>query len=140
MIKMIKLPEEQIERLKKSKYVVSVNENQVNFTDEFKQLALQEWNSGVCPKEIFDKYDIGYAVLGGCRSRNNLRRWEKQESRLEGFQRIKGSGRPKKPTFSSVEEENKYLKDQLEYQRQEIEFLKKLKALEVKYQRKKNTK
>ena len=137
---MKKLTEEQIERMKKSKYVVSANENQVVFTDEFKQLVLQEWKSGVGPKEIFDKYDIGYAILDGCRVRNNLDRWQKQESRLEGFQRIKGSGRPKKPTFNSVEEENEYLKNQLEYQRQEIEFLKKLKALEVKCQRKKNTK
>ncbi|MEG2697274.1 MAG: hypothetical protein RR952_06865 [Cetobacterium sp.] len=137
---MKKLTKEQIERLKKSEHVASVNENQVVFTDEFKQLALQEWKSGVGPKQIFDKYDIGYAILGKCRVKNNLDRWKKQESRLEGFQRIKGSGRPKKPTFNSVEEENEYLKNQLEYQQQEIEFLKKLKALEVKYQRKKNTK
>ncbi|MEG3005804.1 MAG: hypothetical protein RR878_12735 [Anaerorhabdus sp.] len=137
---MKKITKEQIERLEKSEHVASVNENQVVFTDEFKQLALQEWKSGVGPKQIFDKYDIGYAILGTCRVKNNLDRWKKQESRLEGFQRIKGSGRPKKPTFNSVEEENEYLKNQLEYQQQEIEFLKKLKALEVKYQRKKNTK
>ncbi len=43
-------------------------------------------------------------------------------------------GRPKKLTFDSPEEEIKYLKDQLEYQKQEIEFLKKLEALEKKYQ------
>ncbi|MEG0960395.1 MAG: hypothetical protein RSC93_05950 [Erysipelotrichaceae bacterium] len=137
---MKKITKEQMERLEKSEHVASVNENQVVFTDEFKQLALQEWKSGVGPKQIFDKYDIGYAILGPCRVKNNLDRWKKQESRLEGFQRIKGSGRPKKPTFNSVEEENEYLKNQLEYQQQEIEFLKKLKALEVKYQRKKNTK
>ena len=137
---MIKLTEEQVERLKKSKYVVSVNENQVVFSEEFKRLALQEWKSGVGPKQIFDKNDIGYTTLGKNRVKSNLARWKKQESRFEGFQKVKGSGRPKNPTFNSVEEENKYLKDQLEYQRQEIEFLKKLKALETKYQRKKNTK
>ena len=137
---MKKLTLEQIEKLKKSKHVVTVNENQVVFTNEFKQLAIQEWKSGISPKSIFDKYDIGYTILGKSRVNNNLRRWKKQESRLEGFQRIKGSGRPKSLIFTSVEEENRYLKDQLEYQRQEIEFLKKLKALEAKYQRKKNSK
>lgn len=137
---MKKLTEEQVEGIKKSKYVVSANENQVVFTDEFKRLALQEWKSGVSPKQIFDKYEIGYRILGKSRVRSNLVRWKKQESRLEGFQRVEGSGRPKKPTFKSIEEENQYLKDQLEYQRQEIEFLKKLKALEKRYQRKKNIK
>lgn len=137
---MAKLTVEQIEKLKESSYVISANENHVVFTNEFKCLALREWKAGVSPKMIFEKYDIGYHVLGERRVTNNLIRWKKQESRLEGFQRIKGSGRPKKPTFKSAEEENIYLKNQLEYQRQEIEFLKKLKALEVKYQRKKNTK
>lgn len=59
-----------------------------------------------------------------------------QAQREEGFDRKKGRhvGRPKKLTFDSPEEEIKYLKDQLEYQKQEIEFLKKLEALEKKYQ------
>ena len=131
---MVKLTIEQMKKLKKSKYVVSASENQVVFTDEFKSLALREWKAGVSPKEIFEKYDIGYHVLGERRVTSNLIRWKKQESRLEGFQRMKGSGRPIVPTFKSAEEENIYLKNQLEYQRQEIEFLKKLKALEVKYQ------
>lgn len=139
-MEMHKLTVEQIEKLKESKYVVSVNENQVIFTNEFKQLVLKEWRSGISPKSIFDNYGIGYRILGERRASNNLIRWRKQEARAEGFQRIKGSGRPKAPTFQSVEEENRYLKNQLEYQRQEIEYLKKLKALERKYQRKKSSK
>lgn len=137
---MAKLTLEQIEKLKESPYVLSVNENHVAFTEEFKRLALRERRSGVGPKTIFDKYDIGYNILGSGRIDNNLKRWKEQEKREEGFQRRKGSGRPKLPTFKSAEEEVKYLKDQLEYQRQEIEFLKKLKALDEKYQRKKNSK
>lgn len=137
---MIKFTIEQVEKLKESKYVLSANENQVVFTDEFKHLALCEWKSGVSPKVIFEKYDIGYSILGRNRVTGNLRRWKKQASRIEGFQRVKGSGRPKYLTFKSAEEEVEYLKNQLEYQRQEIEFLKKLKALEVRYQRKKSIK
>ncbi len=137
---MKKLNKEEIERLKKSKYVKEASENQVIFTEEFKEIALQERKNGESPKSIFDKYGIGYFVIGEKRVSNNLVRWEKQKIRPEGFQRKKGSGRPAAPNFNNAEEEIKYLKDKLEYQRQEIEFLKKLKALEKKYQRKKNTK
>lgn len=137
---MTKFTRELIEKLLESKYVISANENQVIFSDEFKRLALQEWRSGISPKLIFDTYDIGYHILGERRVSNNLSRWKTQESRANGFHRIKSPGRPKAPTFESNEEEIQYLKNQLEYQRQEIEFLKKLKALEMRYQRKKNTK
>ncbi len=131
---------EQIERLKENHYVQKVNEKQIVFTHEFRELCLIEYAKGVSPKEIFDTTGIGYHELGGCRVYSCIQRFKKQSQREEGFERIPGSGRPKNKKFETADEENRYLKDQIEYLKQENEFLKKLKALEVKYQRKKNTK
>ncbi len=125
--------EEEIEFLSKNDYVLKVNEYQVIFTDDFKELCVTQSNQGMTPKKIFDEAGIGYHLIGKKRATNNIHRFKSQSKRPEGFNRIKGSGRPKNIEFKSIEEELQYYKEKAEYLKQENEFLKKLKALEHRY-------
>ncbi len=125
--------EEEINILSMNQYVLKVNKYQVIFTDEFKELCVNQSNQGKTPKEIFDQAGIGYHLIGSKRAKNNVYRFKEQSQRKEGFNRIKGSGRPKSIEFKNIEEELHYYKDKTEYLKQENEFLKKLKALEARY-------
>lgn len=124
---------EEIEMLSKNEYVLKVNEYQVVFTDEFKNLCVVQTNKGMTPMQIFDDAGIGYHLIGTERATSNVYRFKEQSQRTEGFNRVKGSGRPKKLEFKNIEEELQYYKDKAEYLKQENEFLKKLKALERRY-------
>lgn len=128
-----RLSKEEILKLSKNKYVLKVNEYQVIFTDEFKNICVKQSNNGIKTKQIFEEAGIDYYVIGSSRAKNNIERFKKQSIRVEGFTRVKGSGRPKNIEFNSIEDELQYYKDRSEYLKQENEFLKKLKALERKY-------
>ena len=125
--------EEEIQMLSMNKYVLKVNKYQVVFTNEFKELCVNQSNEGLTPKEIFDQAGIGYHLIGTKRTANNVTRFKEQSQRIEGFNRIKSSGRPKSIEFKNIEEELQYYKDKAEHLKQENAFLKKLKALEGRY-------
>jgi transposase len=126
----VKFSPETIEKLRSNPYVVKVSESSVQFTPEFKTIIGREIHQGKTQKRILSDLGIDSEVFGKHRLNSMFVRARKQAKRPEGFKRLKSSGRPKKLTFSSVEEENRYLKDRNEYLQQENEFLKKLKALE----------
>ena len=126
----VKFSLETIEKLRRNKYVVKASENSVQFTPEFKIIIERESHQGKTQKRILSDLGIDSEVFGKQRLNSLFVRARKQAKRPEGFERLKSPGRPKKLTFSSVEEENQYLKDRNEYLQQENEFLKKLKALE----------
>lgn len=128
--------DEQIDEFKKNKYIKSITKANITFTKEFKQKFYGLLLDGIEPSHALSQLGINYRTLGKRRVDQLAHRIRIQAQREEGFDRKKGKhvGRPKKLTFDSPEEEIKYLKDQLEYQKQEIEFLKKLEALEKKYQ------
>ena len=121
---------DQIELLYKNTYVSKVDKKQISFTNEFKEICVKEYDNGLSSKDIFDKYEIGYHVIGASRAKACIERFRAQSLRMEGFNRVEGSGRPKLPVFQNIEDENRYLKEQVEYYKQEAEFLKKLDALE----------
>lgn len=125
----IKFSEETIEKLRSNQYVVKVTESSVQFTPEFKTIIARESSQGKVQMRILSDLGIDPKVFGKQRIHSIFVRARKQAKRPIGYERIKSPGRPKKLTFSSVEEENRYLKDRNEYLKQENEFLKKLKAL-----------
>jgi hypothetical protein len=126
----VKFSPETIEKLRNNKYVIKVSESSVQFTPEFKTIIERESHQGTPQKQILKDLGIDSSIIGAKRINSLFVRARKQAKRPEGFKRVKSPGRPKKLTFSSVEEENRYLKDRNEYLQQENEFLKKLKALE----------
>jgi len=125
----IKFTQEEIEAFKVNPYVTQVSEKTVSFSREFKERLIQESRTGKAHSKILSDLGIDEKVLGAERAKSLFKRVRKQSVRPEGFSRTKPIGRPKKVIFASVEEENRYLKDRMEYLEQENEFLKKLKAL-----------
>lgn len=126
----IKFSAETIEKLRNNKYVKRATESSVQFTPDFKAIIMSESRQGKSQKQILRDLGIESELFGKDRLLSIFKRTRQQAKRPEGFKRLKSPGRPKKLTFSSPEEENRYLKDRNEYLEQENEFLKKLKALE----------
>lgn len=126
----IKFTLEEIEAFRSNPYVIRVSEKSIYFSQTFKEILVREGRSGKSQMMILRDLGINARVLGEDRVECLFKRARKQAARPDGFRRTKPVGRPKKVTFVSVEEENRYLKDRLEYLEQENEFLKKLKALE----------
>ena len=127
---------EQIESLVGNKYVAKVTDSSIMFTEEFKQEYVRERNNGIEPRAIYKKYNIDYNILGNYRIKSNDSRFMTQSTRMEKFDRKKGSGRPRKREFSNIEEELEFLRNELEYTKQENLFLKKIEQLERRVTRK----
>lgn len=135
---------EQIEALKQNQYVLKVSSKSIQFSHEFKQKIFSEKHSGKSQKFILSNLGIDANVLGRDRVTSLFKRIGIQANRPEKFGHKPIKGRPKKLRFSSLEEENQYLRSRTEYLEQENEFLKKIEALEGRdlntYARKKNLK
>lgn len=127
---------EQIESLVGNKYVAKVTDSSIMFTEEFKQEYVRERNNGIEPQAFYKKYNIDYNILGNYRIKSNDSRLMTQSTRMEKFDRKKGSGRPRKREFSNIEEELEFLRNELEYTKQENLFLKKIEQLERRVTRK----
>ncbi len=122
--------EEEIESLKKNQYVLKVSTKTIQFTNDFKQKLLQEMTSGLPQNLILKKFGFDSTMFGKKRMTTLFTRTKNQSKRPEQFEHKTGRGRPKKLEFSTLEEENEYLRNRMEYLEQENEFLKKLEALE----------
>lgn len=109
---------EQVEELRKNKYVKKVSEKAITYTEEFKEKFILEYNSGKLPSQILTEMGFDYKVLGKKRVSNIADRLKKQAIRPEGFKDIRAdsSGRPR--TRDLTQEEL------IERQKQEIELLK----------------
>ncbi len=109
---------EQVEQLRKNKYVKHVSEKVITYTEEFKEVFMMEYNSGKLPSQILTEMGFNYKVLGKRRIDCITRRIKNQSIRPEGFKdtRTTESGRP--PERELAQEEL------IERQKQEIEVLK----------------
>lgn len=122
--------EEEIGSLKQNPYVLKVTTKTIQFTNDFKQKLLQEMTSGAPQFLILKKFGLDSSMFGKKRMNTLFTRIKDQSKRPEKFEAIKSRGRPKKHQFSTLEEENDYLRNRMEYLEQENDFLKKLEALE----------
>ena len=86
--------------------------------------------SGLPQSLILKKCGFDSNMFGKKRMNTLFKRTRDQSKRPEKFEYKKSRGHPKKPEFSTLEEENDYLRNRMEYLEQENEFLKKLEALE----------
>lgn len=109
---------EQVEQLKKNKYVKHVSEKAITYTEEFKEIFMLEYNSDKLPSQILSEMGFDYKVLGEIRVNNITQRVKKQSIRPEGFKdtRSTESGRPRTKDLTQEE--------LIERQKQEIEILK----------------
>ncbi|MFJ8100097.1 IS3 family transposase [Lysinibacillus sp. NPDC096212] len=115
--------------LKKHPYVKAVSEKGITYTDEFRALAIAEYEKGKCSREIFEDAGFDIDLVGIHRAKSALKRWraaykEKGVSGLEDTRKYH-SGRPLERELS-LEEKNTRLEAQIALLRAENELLKKI--------------
>jgi len=119
--------EQEIEVLRKNKYVKRVGPKGITYTDEMKHFAISECEKGKYSTEIFKKAGFDLKVLGKDRPHQALARWKiaYKKSGVMGLKdtRKEKSGRPLDRELSleeqieRLEAKNKFLEVQLELQK-----------------------
>lgn len=118
--------------------VLKVTHSNVTYKPAFKIKAIKQLLKGSTPKDIFSEAGINLSLFSEDYPKKSLKRWRKiyDEHGEAGFKEERrgsgATGRPKGLKFKSLEEENAYL-------RAELDFLKKLRALEEKSLKKKSS-
>ena len=126
--------DEDIEILSKNKYVKKVTNKTISFTKEFKELFIEESNTGKGPTRIFVEQGFNPYILGSNRIKKFSGRIKKKNKKGLPFDDNRGkksTGRPKKDkeSFSSLEDEIEFLKHQNSKLKAENELLKKMEFL-----------
>ena len=120
--------QEEVQQLSINKYVKSVSQSTVRFTEEFKQYFLDRRSEGATSTQIFLECGIDPAVLGESRIEGFRYMVKKQADREGGLtDRNAQRGKFKAPNTKSPENETdaerlRRLEHELAYTRQEVEF------------------
>lgn len=136
---------EQVELLKKNKYVNHVSNKSITYTLEFKKLFISEY--GIKSTTIiFEKAGLPKSILGYERIKASISRWKKQYNERSSLEdtRKDNAGKPITRDLTSEEIIEKQ-KLQIETLKLENEFLRQIRRLKRRYQpqkspSKKNTK
>ncbi len=139
--------EKQMAELKANPHVKSVSRGYINYTDEFKEYFVKEYEKGKLPRTIFAECGFDAETVGVERFASSGKRWRKAAERVEGLidKRKLSSGRRRtgKPTpeqeIEKLKAENQYLKQMLEF-RQELARLERQVKKNPKTSRERNTK
>ena len=123
--------DEQVKILKANPNVKNVSNKAITYNDSFKEYFVNEYNKGKLPRMIFEEVGLSIEILGKSRINESSKRFRKQSERLEGFNdtRSINSGRPATKHLTKDEIIEKQ-KAEIEYLKQEREFLLELKRLE----------
>lgn len=108
--------QEQIQLLLKSQYIVQVYPSSIKYADEFKLLAINKYQQGFTPVQIFVDAQLDLELIGRKNAFNLIKKWLKNP--------------PKQSSNLTPEEQLKELQAKNAYLEAELDFLKKLRALE----------
>lgn len=130
--------DEEVEFLRKNKYVKNVSNKGITYTLEFKELFLTEYGSKSII-QIFEDAGLPKSILGYKRIQESSYRWKKMENERCSLEdtRKNNSGRPVTRDLTPeeiIEKQN----IKIESLKQEIEFLRQIRRLERRYQPKKS--
>lgn len=124
--------EEQQQLLRNNPYVYSVTASRLQLTKEFKELFMTAYNSGDSPRTILENYGFDIGIIGErriwCISQYIRTEFQKYGEFCEGFgprQHKRISGAPSNKPLTE-QEEIQQLRHELDYLKQEMEFLKKI--------------
>lgn len=127
--------DKEIRLLAANKYVKSVSEKGITYTEEFKRIFVAENDKGKLPRQIFEACNFDIDIIGRKRMQSSADRWRAAYRKIgvEGLQdtRKGNSGRPREKDLS-IEEEYERLKVQKNLLQAENELLKKLEMAERK--------
>lgn len=115
--------QDEIDILIQNPNVEDVTTNTIKYTSEFKKLALEKFNEGISPNDIFKEAGFNLKIIGKHTPNNRIRAWKFYEKNSDkNNTKYLAKEVKKNKILKSILEENKYLKA-------ENEFLKKLQAL-----------
>lgn len=124
---------EEIETLRKNKYVKRVSEKGITYTDEFKHQAIEQSEKGLMSTEIFEQAGFNLSIIGRKRAQDSLDRWKRayQDTGVMGLRdrRKENTGRPLERELS-LEEKLEREKAKRKFLEVQLEFLKKLDMIE----------
>ncbi len=125
--------EEQLNELKNNPFTLSVNEQQIRFTVEFKKYLLDEREKNNTPwKEVFSKAGYDPAILGKSRMDAIINTIRKEAASPKGLHetttiKVYKKGNERKQTQKAIEQ----LQNEVIRLQQQIDFLKKIQMLKV---------
>lgn len=122
--------DEQLKELLANPFVKKASNKAITYTDEFKEHFVLEYNAGKTPSEILRNAGFDVTALGRQRVDGLSSRFKNMDKREEGFSdlRKESSGRPV-TKYLTPEEQITRLQHQVQYLKQEVEFLKKINFL-----------
>ncbi len=123
--------DEQVKQLEKNPNVKRVSQKSITYEERFKEHFIFEYNKGKLPKQIFIESGFDISYMGDQRIKKSSQLWRAQSERLEGLRdtRKGGSGRPRTKHLSQDEIIERQ-RAEIEYLKQERDFLLELKRLE----------
>lgn len=129
----LRFSKEDMEKLKDNPYILNISEKAITYTNEFKEKFMELYSKGKMPTEIFRLCEIYPEIIGKKRIDMVAYRLKKKVEYGEELtdKRKEFSGRPKSKELTK-DEEIKRLKHKIQYQEQQIEFLKKIFFVEKK--------
>jgi transposase len=127
--------EENMRRLETNPNVQHVSETNITYTSEFKLAAVRAYQEGETPAEIFIKAGFDLDLIGHKKPKHSLKRWRDTyakygESGIKEERRGKGSTGRRPAGVLSAEEELNKARAKIKLLEAEVDFLKKLEALE----------
>ncbi len=123
--------EEEVEMLRGNPYTYAVTPHILSFTKEFKELFWEEHQAGAVPRQILERHGYPSDVLGRERIWGIAHTIKKQYYSPDGLHEgsLSKSARPSEGGKQTTEERVNRLQGEVEYLRQEIEFLKKISSI-----------
>ena len=116
MRKQKQFTQEQKEKLLASPFIERILSNHLEYTIEFKQMAVSQYIEGKTPVEIFVNAGLDLEIIGRKNAFNLIKKWQKQKNKL--------------PKFKTLEEEVKELRIRNQYLEEVLHATKKLYGLE----------
>ena len=116
MRKQKQFTQEQKEKLLASPFIERILSNHLEYTIEFKQMAVSQYIEGKTPVEIFVNAGLDLEIIGRKNAFNLIKKWQKQKNKL--------------PKIKTLEEEVKELRIRNQYLEEVLHATKKLYGLE----------
>ncbi len=123
--------EEQLQLLRQNPYVYSVTASRLLLTKEFKEIFMTAYNAGESLRKILENHGLGTELIGERRvwsiSMHIREEYKKFGEFHEGYRTQPATGSAHQP--ATDQDELKQLRHEVDYLKQEMEFLKKISSI-----------
>ncbi len=128
---MSKVPftEEQMTLLKNNPHTFVVTPSKLYLRKEFKELFYREYKAGKPARQIFEDNGYPAEILGNQRIWGLTSVIKREAERPEGFSEGNQASSKAPPTVTDQDSLLRHLQHEVEYLRQEVDFLKKISSL-----------